>query len=494
MAFIKKWGVLNIVIIFQEIKKIFNIRILIAIAAVCIVFYLILMDLRVGYYPTWRHGAELVEFMHELADQYGTRITPDEMEHFLSEKWLELLSETEGQELNFLSMGDDFRFRMQALGNIEYFWDGARFWSEQVVSKDYNMWRLQILQDVLTEEDVPSFINKHIAPLIAHADILIQNSPLFAKYGVTNYEEFSVYRSVRLINYPIADRDRFRMHFYMIGQESNFVSSKIGTLEDIKHFYNISYNQEMFSHNLSLMKGIITNHHLLSNRGRYRVLDVLETNEYWNVMDEIAFVNTVYYFRAFSRLQLLVIFILILPFLAYDRMRNLVILQYSTAIGRKLKHRQLAATAISAIIISTLLLVIFSIIYSTTGIFRYWNHEVVSFANPSTILFFRFTFGQYFSLLMAMTYIIGIGASFIAFVISRFSKNPVSTILKGLPIFIAMDIITQRIFDGTFDIRGELYRQTNILGIELIITAALFVISCIVALFVLRYEKRINIL
>ncbi|MCL2399745.1 MAG: hypothetical protein FWC91_08400, partial [Defluviitaleaceae bacterium] len=413
-------GVFSIVIIFQEIKKIFNIRILIAIAAVCIVFYLILMDIRIRYYPGWQHGSELVEFMHELADQYGTRITPDEIEYFLSEKWLELLSETEGQELNVISMGDDFRFRMQALGNIERFWDETRVELGEFASVDYNMWHLQILQDVFNEEDVPSFINEHLALLIAHADILIQNSQLFAKYEITNYEEFLVYRSTGLINYPVASRDRSHMNVYLSRQENNFVNWKIIDLINIKDMYDFSYNRDIFSYHLNVRKDFVAGR-ILSDRGRYRVIDVLETNEYWNVMDEQAFRNTIHYFRAFSRLQLLVIFVLILPFLAYDRMRNLVMLQYSTAIGRKLKHRQLAATAISAIIISTLLLVIFSIIYSTTGIFRYWNHEVVSFANPGTILFFRFTFGQYFSLLMAMTYIIGIGASFIAFVISRFS-------------------------------------------------------------------------
>jgi len=479
----------------------------------------------------WHPGVENAELMTDMVNRYGTRITPYEMEVFLNDNWTSLITDIETviqresifsnagiysfldwwvarqllyndmtneiQNIIWMTNNNEYLFRLFAILGIEDSWDRARVSLERYAFMDFTIWQLQLLKDIQVADDVIEFINGYLINVLLDADTHIQNNSFFKEYGITSFAQFR-YFSGNISSNPSVSRDIRIMNNILSGVDSNFIILKINELESLLFSYNGFQNQELFSHYISMREEFFSGN-ILNYRGQQRILDILTNYEYLSIMDGNAFINTVNYFVRVFLLKLLIINVLILPFLTYDNIRNLTALQYSTKIGRQLVFRKLVAVVISSILVSTIVIIVFSAIYSITGILMYWNHPLVSFANlgisnfPAVHLF-SFTFGSYFVLLSAITYVIAIGTGLIAFVISHFSQSFVGVIVKGVPALFTTYILVANIFDNAFSVQGRLYSYTNILGVELIITFAFFVLALLIAVYVAKREKTLNIL
>jgi hypothetical protein len=98
------------------------------------------------------------------------------------------------------------------------------------------------------------------------------------------------------------------------------------------------------------------------------------------------------------------------------------LLQYTAKRGRELVKQQLIAILLSVFLLTTAVLFIFGAIYSTNGIWPFWNSCLTSFLSRSdTFFLFDMTYGQYVIAYAVMLYILCLGAAAVAFLLSRFS-------------------------------------------------------------------------
>ena len=281
--------------------------------------------------------------------------------------------------------------------------------------------------------------------------------------------------------------------FGSIADDGNVV--KHGILDEIERRCTGSPTREMFNWQITnWMESHAARRGEITVFAQQRIDSIIENRDYLNIMYRGAFWTTTTYFGWLTMLAVLATLTLILPLLCVDRMRNIHSLQYCAKLGRKILYRQIAAALLSSFLLTTLLLVIFGGIYfRATCVLMYWSHNLYSISNQSVLLF-DFTFGQYLLILAAIAYTASLGAALLSFMISWFSRNLISAMIKIIPVFAALAFLLHHINNsGTpvpFSMVHRFYLWTNIIGIEIIVCAVLFVLSLVAALWVSRREKR----
>jgi hypothetical protein len=80
-------------IVLGEMKKIWDIRLLLIIALVCAMFYSIFMSFGIEHFRTNHSGVESFDYARELTLQYGKTVTADEMDAFLEKSRADLKSQ-----------------------------------------------------------------------------------------------------------------------------------------------------------------------------------------------------------------------------------------------------------------------------------------------------------------------------------------------------------------------------------------------------------------
>jgi hypothetical protein len=141
-------------IVFYEMKKIWNVKLLLVIALLCALFYSIFMESNIEYFPNGHSATEEVAYSIEMTQRYGPTLEADEYSEFIMKTREDLISEAERYIKNnpvFAEVGiytyadyeevhekqanteaesnaiwtllgeecDFVQFKLQALGNIE---------------------------------------------------------------------------------------------------------------------------------------------------------------------------------------------------------------------------------------------------------------------------------------------------------------------------------------------------------------------------------------
>lgn len=193
--------------------------------------------------------------------------------------------------------------------------------------------------------------------------------------------------------------------------------------------------------------------------------------------------------------SLVAVIILVAPLLATDRIQKLNLMQYSSKIGRRIFRLQFAATAVSAFVLSLLLIVAAYIPFLAAGAGKYWNTHIMSLSGHGMQLY-NTTFGQYTLILAGMILALSVGAACFAFILARFSANIVTLLIKAVPVGVALagisvlsvnmalsydNIVFTTIFRGRFD------------APEVIVCGFVAVVGMIAAVVVTVREKRVDI-
>lgn len=129
--------------------------------------------------------------------------------------------------------------------------------------------------------------------------------------------------------------------------------------------------------------------------------------------------------------------VLVAPLLTIDRMQKVNLIQYSSAIGRRMLGIQLAATAVSSLVLSLLLIIASYTPFLLIGAADYWNAPILSFSGFDMLLY-NITFGQYAIILAGMILAISVGAACFAFILARFSTNMMTMLIKTVPVGVAV--------------------------------------------------------
>jgi hypothetical protein len=228
-----------------------------------------------------------------------------------------------------------------------------------------------------------------------------------------------------------------------------------------------------------------------------RVDSIIENQDYMNIFPSSIFFATRNYFGRFAIMVILATLVLIMPLVVVDRMRNVQSVQYAAKVGRRLMFRQMAAVTLASLLLTTLLLVLFGGIYFRgTEAHFFWHHSIFSFTHHFVALF-DFTFGQYVLALVGIAYAVGLAAAWLAFIVSRFSRNLIIATMKTIPVFAGLAVFAFTLNNsGTaapFHMAHRFYRWTNWVGVEAIVCVLLVALSFVAVWWVARRDRRVDV-
>lgn len=391
-------------VVLYEMKKIWNIKMLLIIAILCTLFYFMFMGFYIKYFPNGHPETEEINLSIKMIKQYGLTLEPEECSEFIA---------------------------------------------------------------------------KYRAEVVSEAEKFIKKTPVFSELGIYSYEDFKKVREKN--NHSKLETDAFWM---LYGKECNFVGFKLEAIDRVEenYYYYPKYTLENLISEATNKKEIA------------RLTEIKETEEYRNIMSGGVFENTMTYSIYLAVLVMLVVLVLVSPLIITDHARNVHLLQYTSKYGRKILNQQLIAIMLSAFLLTTVLLLVFGAVYSMNGTWLFWNNGLLSFFNIVNVFLFNMTYGQYVIAYIALLYVLCLGTSSIAFILSRFSQNLITLMLKLIPVFGIMWALCYGIFLVTFSSTNIFFARTGIIGIEPVVCGSLLIIGLAMSLYIVRKEKKTDII
>jgi hypothetical protein len=388
-------------IVLYEMKKIWNIKLLLIITVLCALFYLMFLEFNIKHFPNGHPETEELDYSIQMMERYGLTLKENEFSDFI-------------------------------LSNRE--------------------------------------------TLIFEAEAYIKSMPIFAEAAIDTYEDY-----VKIHEKSNQTKLETDAIWTLLGDECNFVRFKLEALDNIEDRYR-NYPEY-------ILKNLISE--TTDERELDRLMEIWETREYENIMDGWVFENTVTYAVYLAVLAILAVLILISPLIVTDRTKNVHLLQYTTKQGRIIFNKQFIAVILSAFFLATVLIFIFGAIYSTNDTWIFWNNGLTSFLNATFLV--NITYGQYLVIYIVLLYVLCLSAAAAAFVLSRFSQNLITLILKLIPVFAVFGAISVSVFRYTFNSSNTLYAVTGIWGIEPVVCGFLLILGLTVSLYFVRNEKKIDV-
>lgn len=344
-------------------------------------------------------------------------------------------------------------------------------------------------QDELADYNIPG----KKAALIAEIDEIIANEAFFTEKNIHSYAEYKDFEN----NSELSEKERETFSETISTMQSKLYSShseqtldewytsplmRLQTLQSLEHMYT---DYEFF-----LRSYIDRDERPVVVEAAEKLLQMGNANliRYDLIREFSLYAAVVGVFTVIS------VIILIAPLLTTDRMRKLNLMQYSSTIGRKILTLQFAATIVSTLVLSLLLIVAAYIPFLAAGAANYWDAHIMSFSSWSMQLY-NITFGQYVLILAGMILALSVGAACFAFILARFSANIVMMLIKAVPVGVAVagiagiainmalssdNIVFTTIFRGRFD------------APEVVVCAVLAVVGLMAAVLIAMREKRVD--
>ena len=389
-------------IVLHEMRKIWNLKIVLVLALLCALYYQIFLSLHIDYFRTSHSKTEEIEYAIELVKRYGPTLEADEYAEFVTE----------------------------------------------------------------TREALKAEMEMHI-----------REKPVFADAGIHSFEDYERVRSK--MEQTEAERKAI---WTLLGEEGDYVRFRLQALEKIEEWYHI-FPEITLPRLLSEAR---------SAKEKARIAAVMDTEEYRNIMELWVFYNTMEYALDLAVLSVLAVLVLVSPLVAGDRSRKVHLLQYAAKEGRRILRRQLAAVLLSAFLLTTLLLAVFGAIYSKNGTWVFFDSGLVSFLN-GIIFWFDVTYGQYVLLYVVSLYAACLGAAALAFVLSRFSRNLITLILRLIPLFAALAFFCAFGLDGMLSLNSFFYTMTRVPCIEPALFGLLCAAGVAAAILIVRRERKADV-
>ena len=353
---------------------------------------------------------------------------------------------------------------------IEYF-PGGHSKTEEV---EYGIELIKRYGPTLEEDEYAEFVRETREKLKAEMEAHIRSNPVFAAAGIYSFEDYERVHA----KYDRTEAEE-KAVWTLLREEGDFVRFKLQALEFIEERYH-DYTEFTLPRLMS---------EAANGWEKDRFAAIKENEEYRNIMVWWVYDNTLDYALRLAVLAVLAVLALVSPLVVSDRARKVHLLQYSAKEGRRILRKQLVAVLLSAFLLTTLLLAVFGAIYGTNGTWPFWNSGLTSFLNHFTF-WFDITYGQYVLLYVGFLYVLCLGAAALAFVLSRFSRNLVTLILKLIPLFTVLVAICHLVFINPFGFENALYIMTGVPGMEPVVCGLVFIAGVASALWLIRREKR----
>jgi len=412
-------------IILNELKKMWTAKILVIIVVLCTVYFGLSMNDWIRWYPNDTHFGN-VKFAHHLTENYGTTLSLEDFEDFLE-------------------------YRNVILVYLDPFFQSNAVFEE--------------------------------ARIFGFDDLVDFRQYFSSQYETLNDEERNLFYSVSLELGYIVRTERYGDLTSEVQTPDAY--NKMTSFYNVVGLYqtNIIGDDTFSPHIDSFMT-----QSFLSEREVQRLAEIRDSGELKSIMSWHTLFHTLRYFQGLAALVILITLILVSALVTADRANRVSWLQYSSKQGRNILKKQFSAVLISAIGITTILVIIFSGIFGgLTGVHAFWNNGINSFMSGS-FYWLSITYGQYVLLMIGIIYLLSLGTATFAFILSRFSQNMIKLIFKIIPLFAFMVMLSNWIL-GYFLIisaGGNVLLQM----LSLIIT---LIVGMIAALFVIHREKRFEL-
>ena len=477
----------------HEIKKMWNIKILAIIAALCTMYFFGAgMN---GNLHSIIHVGTSGEILAEINARYGAYLTGAELDEFIIERHAQL----EAGDLD-----DAAIVTLNELSWLYNSWHDTPARMEHYLSQELFEWQRQLYADAIASDDIFALIADMREHLVAEANVNIEQAPIFAANGIRDYDDFTA----AMAEFPPItefEESLTRGHLAraLQGQSSNFAGEKLDLLrfmEFITQYYGDGINARL-QRDLERLDNV-----QLTGRQRQRMAEVSDAGEHRGTMPGNIFWGMTYYFHHFALMLILASILLHSPLVTTDRMRSIQPLQYSSKLGRGIMLRQFAATLLSAILLATLMTAALGLLLARAGVLAYWNHGLTSFP-PSlslAITFSPMTLGSYMLIMAAIGYALCLGTGALAFIVSRLSRNLITLAIKAIPVFVALSLLhglvlpslagstSMQFFTAPLTLWNNLYLATGFAYLDMIIIAVFAAVAILSAWYIARREKRLE--
>ena len=386
-------------IVLYEMKKIWNIKLLLIITIFCALFFYLFMEFEIKHFPNGHPAIELVDYSIQMTKEYGTTLESEEYNEFI----------------------------------------------------------------INANAEISSQMEKYI-----------KSNIIFSEAGIDTFADFKkVYYKSEL---TLLEEDAIDI---LTSEEFDFILFKWEALKFIEESYCTD------------ISGYISEFY--NEKEQLRLTEIQYEEKLNNILSSDVYSSTARYSECLAKLSILAVLLMIAPLIITDRTQNLNLLQYTSKRGRKIFNHQFVAVILSAILLTTALILVFGTIFSVNGTQQFLNNGLISFLHGS-IFWFDITYGQSIVLFIIFTYLLCLGTATIVFIFSRYSSNIIALILKLIPTYVVVWALCAAVFGSTFSSGNDLYRITKIFGIEPIICSLIFVLGFVASLYILHRERKIDIL
>jgi len=358
--------------------------------------------------------------------------------------------------------------------------------------------------ETLEPEEWEDFdIKQQYAVVYAAGDDIIAEEPIFAKYGVESFSGFLEWYESG--NYWVEVDGFIVLSGGELTPENQDRMDMLDALNCVSDGYTLDewYNSPMvLLQSLRALEDRYTNQQLYLDI--YTMNDtrpaVVRAAERLKASDNNSLLNG-YLLGSFSLhaavtgvFALISVMVLIIPMLIIDRSRNIHLLQYSSAVGRKLFRTQFFTTLISTIALSGLLTVLLFAPFIARSA-EYWNAGVMSLGGDGMWMY-DISYGQYVLILGGMIVAACTGAACLAFILARFSANIVTVMIKSVPVAAALATVlvlsTYRAFSNNNIVFNQVFAGESDMP-EVIVCGLLCLSGLFAAAVVMQREKRVDV-
>ena len=473
-------------IILNELKKIWDIKILAIIAVLCVLYFLFSMSFFIATFPSNLpsafSSAQFHEYARYLTERYGATLEQDEFEEFILYRSGIIAEINQFIQANpvLAAMGifnyEDYEIfaanEADTMGNGTGESQPQRFYSERrVPGEDYaegggqfESERQRFYSEETSSDDA---VVRHEMEINEHS----REGGESGRFGGQFESRIEI----------IGGSEELNIVFNELAGSPVF--SELMSFDMLVNMY-VNRDERIDSTILMYAELIGTP---VSERAVRRLNEIRESGEYMSIITQHTLNHTLGYGQRLGVLAVLAALILVSRLITTDRSNRVNWLQYTSRQGRRILTKQFVAVILSAVGMTTLLVLIFAGIYSVNGTQVFWNNSINSFMGfPYHWL--SITFGQYCLLIIGVIYVLSVGTAMCAFILSRFSRNLVMLIFKVIPFFIAVMLLSNWVLDhflSVFDGGNDLTKLSAL--------AFALVVGVVTAAVIIHKEKRVEL-
>ena len=306
---------------------------------------------------------------------------------------------------------------------------------------------------------------------------LIANIPEAVEAGLTDYDTFVAFMEDhhdRIIS--STDMDNSYSHSEDFTQHERLIRHIQGgtnyeRIEDLDRFlylYDLAIEEPTSS-----WKYFLTEY---TPQEQARILE-LEAMDQRGYLPET---STTAYFRYLSIWNIMGVILLLSPTLVRDRLRRVRSMQWSSRTGRRVLNTQIMAGLASSLLFSAISTAVYSALFLANGVLIFRDFPLYNSARDFP--WFDMTYGQYILALVWLALLAGLITGALTLLLSHYSGNYVSMLLKAVPLFlvlwIAVSILEDSIlfFHRTYLLSGDLILYWP-KGLELVLFALLLALG-----------------